>query len=181
MFLTSSQTLWIRNSGGGSQQIFVILRLKFENHCLSQFIVPFFENIFHTFTLLKLPATPSPSPLPPDDHFYFNVNRKQKYSEENFLIFLHPHLLASTGAPGPCLPHCCWGQPPSPPAHYIPSLPSPGVVFSSPRGLSHHHTMSLSQRQNKSKPLKISRSCCGAVNHIVMWNFWIFICIFLFS
>lgn len=41
--------------------------------------------------------------------------------------------------------------------------------------------MSLSQRQNKNKPLKISRFCYGTVNHIVMWNFWIFICIFLFS
>lgn len=109
---------------------------------------------FHTFTLLKLPTTPSPSSLPPEDHFYFNVNRKQKYSEENFLILLHPHLLASTGAPGPCLPQCRWGQPLSPPTHYILSLLSPESCFPLhgvfPIGT--QVSLSLSQRQNKNLP-----------------------------
>lgn len=41
-----------------------------------------FKVLFHTFPLLQLLTTPSPYPLPPNDHFYFKVNRKQKYSTQ---------------------------------------------------------------------------------------------------
>lgn len=59
--------------------------------------------LFHTFPLLKVPTTPSPAPVLPNDHFYFKVNRKQKYSTQRtssssyMPICLHLQVLPDPG------------------------------------------------------------------------------------
>lgn len=183
MFLTLSQTLWSETGGVEASKPMWFWGWSLRTTALVNPLSHSLKIFFHTFTLLKLPTTPSPSSLPPEDHFYFNVNRKQKYSEENFLVLLHPHLLASTGAPRLCLPQCHWGQPLSPATHYIPSLLSPESCFPlhGVFPISTQVSLSLSLKDKTKTSLKISRCCCGPPNHTVTWNFWISVCIFLFS
>lgn len=157
--------------------------LWFESNRLSQFMLLFFENTFSHLPSSQIASDPLPSQLPPDDQFYFKVNGKWKCSEENFLIFLHLHLSASTGAPVPCLLCCQQDQCPALLVQLIPSASLSWKYMSLLQIFSISTQMSLFKKQNKNKSPweSLGTAMESSIGHAVMWKCWIFICISLFS